>query len=221
MPADIADPTLTTVAGPPTRSSAVSCKVCGEVHAVIQLRPGEVAKCVRCGSTLHRRTMDSLSRTAAFTLSAMLLYVPANMFPILHMQLYGTDSETTVWGGVQLFYRDQQVLMAGVVLMASIVIPILKLLGLLFLCITTALNWRGGQMMRTWMYRGIEAIGRWAMLDVFALAIWVATVKLQRLATVSPGPGLLPFGCVVLLTLAASMSFDPQTIWDKEKGTAS
>ncbi len=208
-------------APPVTRSSAVACKVCGEVHAVVELRSGEVAECVRCGSTLHRRTQDSLSRTAAFTVAAILLYVPANAFPILHMELYGTGSDTTVWDGVQLFYRDRQVLMAGVVLMASIIIPALKLLGLLFLCITTAVRWRGGRMLRTWMYRGIDAIGRWAMLDVFALAIWVATVKLQRLATVKPGPGLLPFGCVVLLTLMASFSFDPQTIWDDEKGSAS
>ncbi len=221
MPAITAEPQLTAVAPPPTRESAVACKVCGEVHAVVQLQSGEVARCVRCGSTLHRRTQDSLSRTAAFTVAAMVLYVPANAFPILHMELYGTDTDTTVWGGVQLFYRDQQVLMAGVVLMASIVIPVLKLLGLLFLCATTAVRWQGGRMLRTWMYRGIEAIGRWAMLDVFALAIWVATVKLQRLATVTPGPGLLPFGCVVLLTLVASFSFDPQTIWDDAKGTAS
>jgi paraquat-inducible protein A len=206
---------------PAAPENAIACKVCGEVHALEPLQPGEVACCVRCGSTLHRRTHNSLACTAAFALAALLLYVPANTFPILHLELYGTGADNTVMHGAMLFYRDRQYVMAGVVLLASIVIPALKLLGLFFLVVTSAFDWHGGRMLRTWMYRGIELIGRWAMLDVFALSIWVATVKLQRLAQVTPGPGLFPFGCVVVLTLLASACFDPQTIWESEKGTAS
>ena len=206
---------------PATPDTAIACKTCGEVHAVVALAPGERATCVRCGATLVRRTTHSLSRTAAFTAAALLLYVPAYYFPILHLELYGTDTDTTVIQGVRLFYRDQEVVMAGVVLMASVVIPAVKLIVLLFLVTTTRFDWHGGRILRTRLFQFVELIGRWAMLDVFALAIWVATVKLQRLATITPGPGLFPFGCVVVLTLLATLSFDPQTIWDSDEGSAS
>ena len=204
-----------------TTATAVACKTCGQVHVTVVLHRGQVAKCIRCGSTLHRRTRLGLAGTAAFSLCAILFYVPANAFPILDMELYGTDSETTVWGGVLLFYRDRQYAMAVVVLLASMVIPAVKLLILLFLTVTTALNWRRGEMLRTRLFQFVEAIGRWAMLDVFALSIWVATVKLDRLASVHPGAGLFPFGCVVLFTMFATACFDPQSIWDHDKGTAS
>ena len=202
-------------------ATAVACKVCGQVHQTVILQRGQVAKCVRCGTTLHRRTRLGLAGTAAFSLCAILLYVPANVLPILTLELYGTDSATTVIGGVRLFYRDQQVIMAGVVLMASVIIPAFKLLALLFLTVTTALHWRRGERFRTKLFQFVETIGRWAMLDVFALSIWVATVKLQRLASIHPGPGLFPFGCVVVFTLLATACFDPQSIWDHDKGTAS
>ena len=208
-------------APPATPETAIACKTCGEVHAVVQLNIGERATCIRCGATLVRRSPHSLSRTAAFTVAALLLYVPAYWFPILHLTLYAEESDTTVWAGMMLFYRDREYVMAVVVLLASIVIPGVKLVALLLLVITTAADWHGGRIFRTRLFQFIELIGRWAMLDVFALSIWVATVKLQKLATISPGPGLLPFGSVVLLTLLATLSFDPQTIWDSDEGSAS
>ncbi len=209
------------VSPPATPDVAIACKTCGEVHEVVQLAPGEKATCIRCGGTLVKRTPHSLSRTAAFTLAALLLYGPAYFFPILHLTLYAEDSDTTVWGGMMLFYRDREYAMTVVVLLASIVIPGVKLVSLLLLVVTTRLDWHGGRLFRTRLFQFIEIVGRWAMLDVFALSIWVATVKLQRLATISPGPGLLPFGSVVLLTLMATLSFDPQTIWDSDEGSAS
>ena len=209
------------IAPPVTTDSAVACKTCGEVHAVVRLKYGERAICIRCGATLTRRTPDSLSRTAAFTVAALLVYVPAYWFPILHLTLYAEESDTTVWAGMLLFYRDGEYAMAVVVLLASIVIPAVKLIALLVLVITTRFDWHGGRRFRTHLFRFIELVGRWAMLDVFALSIWVATVKLQKLATISPGPGLLPFGSLVVLTMLATINFDPQTIWDSDEGSAS
>lgn len=204
----------------PNLSSAIACKICGQVHALPPLRVGTVARCRRCGSRLARRTRNSLGRTAAFALAALLLYIPANYFPILQLELYGSYTESTVWDGVVLFYRGGNYVMAAIVLMASIIIPVLKLLGLFFIVLTTWMRMRRGRLLRTWLYRGIDSIGRWAMLDVFVLAIWVALVKLQNLATVHPGDGLLPFGGVVVLTLLASASFDPQLIWEDQETVA-
>lgn len=198
---------------------AIACKICGQVHDLQPLPPGTVATCVRCGSRLAKRTRASLHRTAAFALAALLLYIPANLFPILRLELYGTYAEDTVWRGVVLFFRSGNYLMAAIVFMASILIPVLKILGLLFIVITTISGFERWKLFRTWLFRFIDTIGRWAMLDVFVLSIWVAVVKLGSLASVSPGPGLLPFGLVVIFTLFASWSFDPQLIWEKEETT--
>jgi paraquat-inducible protein A len=198
-------------------TNTIACKVCGQVHQLPRLARGTIAECVRCGSRIEKRSRSSLHRTAAFSLAALLLYIPANILPILHLELYGAVSENTVWDGTRKFYEQHDYVIATVVLLASIVIPLLKLLGLLFVVSTTAFRSRHLLLTRTWTYRFIESIGRWAMLDVFVVSIWVAVVKLGSLGRVLPGTGLLPFGCVVVFTLLASASFDPQLIWESEE----
>ena len=198
------------------QSNLVACKVCGQIHELPELKPRMVAECVRCGSRIEKRSRRSLHRTAAFSLAALLLYIPANILPILHLELYGAVSENTVWDGVRKFYETQDYAIALIVLLASIVIPLMKLMGLLFVVVTTALHSRRWLLLRTWVFRFIESIGKWAMLDVFVVSIWVAVVKLGSLGHVLPGTGLLPFGGVVVLTLLASASFDPQLIWETE-----
>jgi paraquat-inducible protein A len=192
----------------------IACKVCGQVHEMPPLEPGTAANCVRCGSRIAKRSRSSLHRTAAFSLAALLLYIPANELPILHLEIYGAVSENTVLEGAIRFYHQHDYVIATIVMLASIVIPLLKLLGLLFVVSTTAFGSKRLLHLRTWLFRFIDSIGRWAMLDVFVVAIWVAVVKLGELANVTAGPGLLPFGCVVVLTLLASAAFDPQLIWE-------
>lgn len=197
-------------------SAALACPVCGQVHRVKPLPAGMTADCVRCGSRITARTHNSLHRTAAFALAALILYIPANIFPILRLTLYGATSDNTVFDGVRTFYNDDELFMAAIVLLASIVVPVMKLSGLFFLVLSVKFKMHRWRTMRTWLYRFIDLIGKWAMLDVFVLSIWVALVKLNSLGSVSPGPGLLPFGCVVVLTLLASQSFDPQLIWERD-----
>jgi paraquat-inducible protein A len=200
-------------------AAIIACKVCGQVHRMDQggAAPGMRAMCVRCGSAIERRSKGSLQITAAFTIAALLLYVPANLFPILHLDLYGATQDSTVWEGCVRFWQAGDYVIATIVFLASIFIPLLKLLGLFFLVATTQVRWRAGKMLRTWMYRVIESIGRWAMLDVFVLAILVSLVKLRSLATIVPGKGALAFALVVMCTLFASASFDPQLIWQREE----
>ena len=130
----------------------LACRVCGQPHQLRTMMPGTIAICVRCGSRLSRCTHSSLTRTFAFALAALLLYLPANLFPILHLDLYGSTSENTVWDGVIFFWRDGEQVMAAIVLMASIVIPVFKLTGLLFLVAST--HWRMSRCrrLRTWLY---------------------------------------------------------------------
>jgi paraquat-inducible protein A len=166
------------------------------------------------------RTPSSLGRTAAFSLAALMLYGPANVYPILQMDLYGARSENTILEGVVSLFQHEQPLVAVIVFLASIVIPLLKLLGLLYLVTSTARRSTRRRVARTWIYRGIEVIGPWAMLDVFLLAILVGLVKLGDLATVVPGRGLFAFTAVVVLTILASRSFDPAQIWETPEDRA-
>ncbi|HKU48113.1 MAG TPA: paraquat-inducible protein A [Burkholderiales bacterium] len=191
-----------------------SCPTCGLVQAVEPLRPGTVAECIRCGSFIEaRRSERSLEVTAALTLAALILYVPANVYPITKMYLYGAYSESTVWDGVVLLMKDGQWFVAVIVFLASMVIPLVKLAGLFSLVVTARMGWGRRLRSRTQLYKFIDAVGPWAMLDVFLLAVLVALVKLRTLATILPGPGLTAFCAVVVLTILASATFDPRLIW--------
>ena len=199
----------------------LACSTCGQVQeaGLGTLRPGSAFECCRCGSIIAERRRASLGTTAALALAALILYVPANLYPILRMERYGAYSESTVWGGVTGLANAGYWFVALVVFVASMVVPLLKLGGLLFLVVTTQLGTPRWRHARTTLYRFIDVIGPWAMLDVFLLAVLVALVRLGQLATVMPGQGLIAFTAVVVLTLLASAAFDPRLIWqDKEAG---
>jgi paraquat-inducible protein A len=153
-------------------------------------------------------------RTAAFSLAALFLYVPANIYPILTMEYLGRRTENTVWGGVRGLYQQGMWGVAALIFAASILVPLLKLLGLFFLVVYQGKQW---QKTRTWVYRIIVKVGPWAMLDVFLLSVIVALIRFGNFATVIPGAGVAAFSAVVCLTLLASGSFDPRLIWKEEQ----
>jgi paraquat-inducible protein A len=195
----------------------VACPTCNLMQRLEELEPGMVAECHRCGSIVARRGHDSLARTASLSLAALILYVPANIYPVLTMYHYGAYTESTIWDGCVRLFQDHQYLVAAIVFLASLVIPLFKLLGLFYLTTTAKLGAVSRRRERTFVFKFIEAIGPWAMLDVFLLAILVALVRLQQLASIYPGPGLLPFTSVVVLTILASASFDPTLIWERDE----
>lgn len=193
------------------------CRCCDLAVQIGELAPGTRAQCPRCGSRVSERKFNSLQRTAALSLAALVLYVPANIYPILRMEFYGAYSESTVWDGCVRLFQDGMWFIAVIVFLASILIPLFKLLGLFFLVSTAkSVRW---QRERTRIYQFIDVIGPWAMLDVFLLAVLVAVVKLEQLATILPGPGIVAFASVVILTILASQSFDPRLIWDEPHAT--
>lgn len=194
--------------------STITCNSCGLIQRLEPLPPGRYAECARCGMTIAKARRNSLNRTAAFSLAALVLYVPANIYPILEMDFRGFYSKSTVWDGCVKLFEDGQLVVAVIVFMASILVPLCKLLGLFFLVVTTKLGMRPGQRLRTRVHRFIEVIGPWAMLDVFLLAILVSLLRLGSIATVTAGPGLVAFVSVVVFTLLASASFEPRLIWE-------
>lgn len=195
----------------------IACKLCGSLQHVGTLPSNAIAECFRCGSTIGKRRANSLARTAAFSLAALVFYLPANIFPILSMDFYGAHSESTVWDGCVKLFQSGQWPVAAVVFFASMLAPLLKLLGLFTLVITVKYKTTQWRRERTWIYKVIGVIGPWAMLDVFLVAITVALVKLGQLASVLPGTGLLAFTAMVVFTTLASTSFDPTLIWEEKE----
>ena len=199
----------------------VCCRTCDLVQRAEAPQPGTRQECSRCGATVGEYKAGSVVPTAALSLAALVLYVPANLYPILRMERYGAYSESTVWGGVAELANHGYWFIATIVFLASMAVPLVKLAGLFFLVVTTGLRTVRWRRQRALLYRFIDVIGPWAMLDVFLLAVLVALVRLGALATVLPGRGLLAFTCVVVLTMLASAAFDPRLIWkEKETGDA-
>jgi len=197
-------------------ATRITCTVCGQSQQLPELHPGWSASCCRCGSALAEHRVATTGRTLALTLAALVFYLPANLYPILRMDWHGLYTESTVWQGSVHLYQSGEWLVASVVLLASIVIPLLKLLGLLSLVAAGKLTPTLWRRQRFHVYRFIEVIGPWAMLDVFLLAILVALVRLGQLASIMPGPGLLAFTALVVLTILATASFDPRSIWEEQ-----
>jgi len=192
----------------------IACETCGLVQQLAAVPPRHRAECARCGAVLERHSPNGRARTAALALAALCLYVPANIYPIMIMAYMGRRTQNTVFGSVRALYHEGMWGVAALVFTASILIPLLKLLGLFFL---VAKRGPRLQKLRTRVHQTIHAIGPWAMLDVFLLAIMVALIRFGKFATIIPGPGIVVFACVVVLTLLASASYDPRLIWKEER----
>jgi paraquat-inducible protein A len=170
--------------------------------------------CPRCGTALHARKANSVARTSAFLIAAAILYVPANMLTVMRTDsLFGSEDHT-ILGGVVELWNDGSWDLAAIVFIASIVVPILKMLVLAVLVITVQRqsHWRRHERAR--LYRMLDAVGHWSMLDVYVVALLVGLVRFRGIAEVLPGPGIAAFGAVVVLTLLSSLSLDPRLIWD-------
>ena len=170
--------------------------------------------CPRCGAALHRRKPNSLTRTWALLAAGCILYVPANLLPVMTVVRVGRGEADTIISGVESLAAAGLWPLALLVFIASITVPVLKLLSLLLMLLTTSRGtaWRLGE--RTLLYRIVDGIGRWSMIDVFMVSILTALVRMGRLASIDPGPGILAFCSVVILTMLAAMSFDPRLMWD-------
>jgi paraquat-inducible protein A len=188
------------------------CDTCGRVSPVSQ------EKCPRCGSGLHLRKPDSVRRTVAFMLAAIALYIPANILPMMSMVELGVLTDNTIVGGIQYFWETEAYPIAIVILVASILIPLLKILALTCLCLAASGKLHPSPAALGRIYWLTELFGRWSMVDIFVVGILVALVQLGNYMVVSPGPGSLAFAGVVMLTMFAAMSFDPRLLWDRYDG---
>jgi paraquat-inducible protein A len=194
------------------RAGLVSCETCALVsRPVFAAEPGH---CRRCGGKLEWRREHSIQYTWALLVAAAICYIPANVLPVLNTTALGSTESDTIIGGVALLYNTGSWPLALIVLIASVMVPLGKLIALSYLLISVQRGSIQSNRERTRLFRLVEFIGRWSMLDVFVDTFTVALVQLQPLMSVEPGPGVLFFAAVVVLTMIAAASFDPRLIWD-------
>ena len=196
-----------------------ACHTCGLVSRPVREGP---SSCSRCGTVLRSRKSRSIERATAYLIAAYILYIPANVLPIMETHsVFGREENTIVSGIAYLWHAGSWVL-ALVVFIASIVVPVLKLLAMTLLLITAHFQSAWRPLERAKLYRLVELVGRWSMLDVYVVAVLAALVQFHPLATVTPRSGAVYFGAVVILSMLSAMAFDPRLIWDpahKESST--
>jgi len=189
-----------------------SCHGCGLLS---RPEPGqEEGRCPRCDEPLEFRKAASLERTVAYLIAASACYIPANLLPVMRTTTAGGSESDTIMQGVVLLWSPTGWPLSLIVLFASIMIPSAKILALFYLVFTVKRGSIQNNAQRVRLYRMVELIGRWSMVDVFVDTFTVALIQLQPLMLVQPGPGLLFFAAVVVLTMLAVESFDPRLIWD-------
>jgi paraquat-inducible protein A len=207
----------------PTATDALHCPACTLtlVDPAATSAPELVTTpCPRCGSTLHRRQPHALSRSTAFAVAALIMFIPANVLPVLSLNVLGKARTDTIFSGVVGLFRDGLWGIALIVFTASILVPLLKLvsLGVLIHAVRTRATARRRGLTR--LYAFVKFIGRWSMLDVFLVAFLAGAVQFGAIASVRPEPGVVAFAATVVLTIFATESFDSRLLWDVDEETS-
>lgn len=185
-------------------------------HLCCKLVADSEEHCPRCGSALHPRKVNSLQRTMALLLTAALLYIPANLYPIMYTEQLGSTEASTILGGIKQLIEVGSIPIAIVIFVFSVIVPTGKLMTLFYLVWSIERRHGLDARQRTLMYRVTEFIGKWSMIDVFVVAILAALVHLGGLLVVRPGVAAISFSAVVIITMIAAECFDSRLIWDGE-----
>jgi paraquat-inducible protein A len=184
-------------------------------HLCLKSAPVTLGRCPRCQTKLHLRIPESLQRTVALLITATILYVPANVLPIMTTQQLGRSVDSTILGGVVTLVHHGSYPVAAVIFIASVLIPMAKMIALAWLCYSTARRHPASHRQRTVLYRITEFIGRWSMVDVFVVTVLVALIHLGGLLQIRAGSAAIAFAGVVIVTMLAAESFDPRLMWDQ------
>jgi paraquat-inducible protein A len=203
----------------PPSATSVGLLACETCRLVDSPRPGHAA-CRRCDSALHPRKPDSIARTWALVIAAAILYVPANVYPVLTVVQLGSGSPSTILGGVEELVSSGMYPLAALVFLASVAVPMLKLIGLSIMLLSVQFRRAEWLRDRTRLYHFVRFIGRWSMIDIFMESLLGALVRFGSVVTIEPGGGAVAFCAVVILTMLAAETFDPRLMWDVAPGRA-
>ncbi|MEQ1636888.1 MAG: paraquat-inducible protein A [Methylococcales bacterium] len=199
------------------KQGLIRCHQCGCIVqlSAIALEGKHLAPCPRCDGQLHTRLPNSFQRTAALLCSAFVLYIPANVFPIMIVTKFGVPEQHTIISGIISLINSGMIPIAILVFIASILVPLIKMLGLLILLWAVRYRWQRNMRLLALVYRMIAFVGRWSMLDIFMISILVSIVSSEALEQVLAGSAATAFAGVVVLTMLATNSFDPRLLWDR------
>ncbi len=211
LPAADEDLAVQTAAG----LGMMSCHHCGTVWQEVR----EHEHCERCSTALHRRKPDSIRRSWAFLIAACIMYIPANLMPVMITKTLLGVQEDTIMSGVIYFWVSGAWELAAIIFIASFLVPLFKLASLILLTWTAQKRSRWRRLERAKLYRLVEIIGRWSMLDVFVVSLLAGLVQIEGFARITAGFGVLAFASVVVLTMLAALSFDPRLSWDSGDDT--
>jgi paraquat-inducible protein A len=190
------------------RHDLLGCHVCGRVQEATQ------EACASCGAALHPRTSGKLQRCWSLWFTALVLYVPANVLPIMSTTQLGGTTYATIAGGVALLWEHHSYLIAGIIFIASLLVPLAKFVAIAALALCQQYRGLLSPAAATMVYRLTEFVGRWSMVDVFVVGFLAALIQMGNLMTVVPGPAALAFGGMVFFTMLAAHSLDPRVFWE-------
>lgn len=191
----------------------ISCKNC---HKVYEKESCEDFICARCSHVVRRREKDSLQISLALTICAILLYIPAMLYPMMEVTQLGVTSESTIISGVISFLEYKSYFIALVIFTVSVVIPLVKLVGLLVIFISLKTDTKLNNKTKINIFKFVEAIGKWSMVDIYVVAILASTIQLDEIFNIKGGIAATSFALMVILTMIAAKKFDTRIIWDDE-----
>ena len=192
---------------------------CPACHQIVRVSVPErrIAICPRCGSRVHPRKPDSIQQTWALVIASIVFYIPANLLPMMHVETFAGTQSDTIISGVIYFVNSGSYLIAFVIFVASIIVPVVKIIILIYLLVSSQRRSCLYSKQRKKLYRLTELVGRWSMVDVYVVGIMVALVHFGGLSQIEAGPGANFFLLVVIVTMFAAMKFDPRLIWDTKE----
>ena len=192
----------------------ISCKNCKKVYEKDDYTP---FKCDRCNHKVRRRVENSLQISLALTICAMLLYIPAMIYPMMVVTQLGVNQESTIIEGIISFLEYKSYFIAGVIFVASVAIPIVKLLALFNIFLSLRVNVKIENKTKILLYKCIEAIGKWSMIDIYVVALMASIVQLDELFNIKGGVAATSFALMVIITIFAANRFDTRIIWDEQR----
>jgi len=189
----------------------INCPYCQAVNN----DAGDETICRRCDSTIYHFEHISFQKSLAYLLTAMVLFIPANLYPILVTEQFGFQTANTIIGGVIILWENGSYPIALIILFASIFVPIIKFILILYLLISTKLKIYTSSIDKLKLFHITELIGPWSMIDVFVVSILAALVQMTNVQ-IYPGVGITAFAMMVFFTLLSALAFDTRLIWEKK-----
>ena len=220
MEGDREDPREKTIFSVPTSSltgkeaELVLCHTCHKTMPVSELALEKNPECPRCGESMHQRKQNSIGRSWALVITAAILTLPANLLPIMEVEYLGQPEASTIMDGIIYFFQEGSYGIGAIILTASILVPLFKISGMLLILLSIRFHWATWLRHKGFMFRFIEFVGRWSMLDIFVIALLCALVQFGYLSTINVAPAAFYFTGVVLSTMFAAISFDRRLLWD-------